>query len=65
MSSKQISMPISGHLPPFVAQALAQAAQASDIKAIDAITDKLAAEGKCRPRGDCSMLGELRAGSAP
>lgn len=52
--------PICSHLPPMTARELARAAHASDIEAIDAITDRLAAEGVVRQRGDTTMLGQLR-----
>ena len=53
--------PLSEHLPPFDAIELALAACFHDIAAIDAITDKLVADGLARPRDDVSMLDQLRA----
>jgi len=49
---------ISQFLPPFDAKALSLA---RSIEEIDAITDKLVADGLARPRDDVSMLEVLRA----
>ena len=54
--------PVSEHFSPFDVQALTLAADRHDIAGIDAITDRLVADGLARARDDVSMLGELRAG---
>ena len=53
---------VSEHFSPFDVQALTLAAAAGDIAGIDAITDRLVADGLARARDDVSMLDELRAG---
>ena len=53
---------LSEHFSPFDVQALTLAAAAGDIAGIDAITDRLVADGLARARDDVSMLDELRAG---
>lgn len=53
--------PLSRHLPPFDAAALSLA---RTIEEIDAITDKLVADGLARDRADTSMLDALQAQAA-
>jgi len=50
--------------PPDVCDALRYAAAMHDLQLIDQLTDRLAAEGKARRRGDMSQLEQLRVQSS-
>jgi hypothetical protein len=56
-----MSYTVSTILPPDIVAALRYAAALGDVVLIDQITDRLAADGIVRSRGDMSRMAELQA----